>query len=706
MIKKLIVLILLISPLLSCSNEPWNSPYPSADATANTYYSSFNEPPKTLDPAQSYSVNETQLIAQTYEPPLQYDYLKRPYTLIPLSASQMPQIKRIKNKIVYTIQIKPGIFYQPHPAFAKDKNGNYINQNLSSEKIKSIKTLQDFKITGTRELTADDFVYEIKRLADPNVQSPIYSLMQEHILGFKEFNTAVKNARTKLRPDEYLDLEILPLEGAKALDRYTFQIILRDNYPQFIYWLTMPFFAPIPWEVDKFYQQPGMKERNITLAWYPVGTGPYYLIENNPNRAIVMEKNPNFHEEYFPSDGTLQDQQAGYLQLAGQRLPFISRLVLSLEKETLPRWNKFLQGYYDQSTISVDNFDQALRIEKNGEAKLTPEMLNKGIKLQVSSEPSIFYFGFNMLDPVVGGDSERARKLRQAITIIFNTEELIHIFLNGRGVPANGPLPPGVFGYRGGEEGLDAYIYDWQNRPIRKSLVEAKKWLAEAGYPNGIDPATHAPLVLNFDVPTTGDPQQLALLAWLQKQFSALGIHLYIRDTLYNRFQDKLHHGDAQIFGWGWVADYPDPENFFMLFYGPNSMAHAGGENAANYNNPEYDRLFLQMKSLPNNDERLALIDKMIDLLRHDRPWIWGYFPQRYALNQAWVYPYKVHQVAYNTLKYMKIDPKLRAAQRMKWNSPVLWPIGIFVLIILVSFIPMLLLYRKRLNQTILPPKD
>jgi oligopeptide transport system substrate-binding protein len=270
----------------------------------------------------------------------------------------------------------------------------------------------------------------------------------------------------------------------ELVDRYTYRIRLHGLYPQFTYWLAMPFFAPIPVEADQFYSQPGMKEKNITLDWYPVGTGPYMLTINNPNRKMVMERNPNFHGERYPSEGEPEDRKNGLLADAGKSLPFIDKVVFSLEKESIPAWNKFLQGYYDASGISSDSFDQAIQVSGQGEVALTDTMKEKGIRLVTGVAASTFYMGFNMRDPVVGGYTETARKLRQAISIAVDYEEFIAIFANGRGIPAQGPLPPGIYGYEPGKTGMNPYVYDWQNGKLkRKDITEAKRLLAEAGYP-------------------------------------------------------------------------------------------------------------------------------------------------------------------------------------------------------------------------------
>ena len=175
----------------------------------------------------------------------------------------------------------------------------------------------------------------------------------------------------------------------------------------------MPFFSPMPWEAEVFYGQPGLSDKNISLDWFPIGTGAYFLAENNPNRRMVLLRNPLFHFEAYPTEGEPVDKANGLLQDAGKPLPFIDKVIFMLEKETIPYWTKFLQGYYDASGIASDNFDQAIQFTGNGGMALTDSMQQKGIRLETAVQPSNFYLGFNMLDPTVGGTTEQARKLRQ-----------------------------------------------------------------------------------------------------------------------------------------------------------------------------------------------------------------------------------------------------------------------------------------------------
>ena len=698
---------------ISCDSS-WNNPYPRQESDQLVYYDSFSERPKHLDPVSSYSSNEYVFLGQIYEPPLQYHFLKRPYELIPLTATHLPTATYLdKNgeelsedsksedidRVRYKISIKPGILFQPHPAFAKDENNNYFYHDLDITDLKNINTLSDFDNTGTRELLASDYIYQIKRMAHPRIHSPIAGLMEKYIFGLDKFSITLKDIYKNKSDKRFLNLNDYSLSGVKLIDKHTFEIVLKEKYPQFLYWLSMSFFSPIPWEADLFYSQKGLVEKNISLDWYPVGTGPFMLTENNPNRRMVLERNPNFRGESFPIDGEDIDLNIGLLEDAGKKMPFIDKAIYSLEKESIPAWNKFLQGYYDTSGIVSDSFDQAIQFSAQGDAQLTDEMQQKGIKLLTATTVSTYYMGFNMADDLVGGDNERARLLRRAISIAVDYEEYISIFANGRGKPAQGPIPPGIFGHIPGEAGINPYIYYWGNdRAVRRPIKHAKELMQKAGYKNGINEVTGKPLVLNLDTPAAG-PGSKAAFDWLRKQFSKLGINLVIRATDYNRFQEKMRKGTAQIFQWGWNADYPDPENFFFLLYGPNAKINHNGENAANYKNEKFDLLFDQMKSMKNGHNRQKLIDQMVELVRYDAPWLWGYHPVGFSLHHDWYKNAKPNLMANNTLKYKRINPELRKEQRVIWNKPIWWPIVLIFIAVIIILLPAFISYRRKESE-------
>ena len=696
----LVVLSVVIS---GCDISQLNNPYAEDEKKLSILYSSFSERPKHLDPAVAYSSNEYGFIGQIYEPPYQYHYLKRPYQLVPLTAVKMPLIEyfdtqnqQLKEKFSdndiaytdYTIEIKPGIQYQPHPAFSQN------NFQLNLEQLNEINELTDFHQQASRELQAADYVYQIKRLAHPKIQSPIAEIMKHYIVGFDAFSKQVaKMDKTAIKT--------LSMEGVEVLSQYKYKIRIKGKYPQFRFWLAMPFFAPMPWEADVFYQQKGLKDKNITLDWFPVGTGPYYLAENNPNRRMVLAKNPHYHKEFYPLEGERGDKDKGLLEDAGKSLPFIDKVVYMLEKETIPYWNKFLQGYYDASGISSDSFDQAVQFTGAGDAQLTDSMKEKGIELQTSVTTSIFYMGFNMLDSVVGGDSERARKLRQAISIAIDYEEFIAIFMNGRGVPAQGLLPLGIYGHEDNKAGMNPYVYDWVNGQYqRKSIKDSEALMVQAGYKEGVDPKTGEALVLYFDT-TSVSVDDRPRMNWYRKQFEKLGIKLVIRPTDYNRFQEKMRNGSGQLFIWGWNADYPDPENFFFLLYGANGKVKHGGENAVNYHNPEFDRLFEQMRNMDDSEQRYQIIQKMQEIVRLDAPWVFGFHPKSFSLSHSWYKNLKPNLMANNRLKYTRIDAEIRTQKRELWNQAVIWPFMVALVAFILFLIPAVKAYKRRAMETV-----
>lgn len=744
--------ILATAVLLSaaCSQGALNDPYvdPKVDVSAQSdatvgstgnkkqpqvLYTAFTNRPKHLDPAQSYTSDEAEFTYQVYEPLFQYHYLKRPYSLEPLAAAEMPvpvfldaqgnvlsddaPAKSVVTS-VYTIKIKPGIKYQPHPAFARSELGELLYHNLGAEAAKYRSPL-DFKVQGTRELKAEDYLYEIKRLASPRIVSPILGHMGEYIQGLADLAKNLKAQDEALKKQmqakagalkikatdlPWLDLRKHELAGVKALDDHTLEIRINGKYPQFIYWLAMPFFAPVPWEADAFYSQKGFVDNNLVLDWWPVGTGPYMLTENDPNSRMVMSRNPHFRGEPYPSEGEAGDVEAGMLADAGKTMPFIDKVIFTREKEAIPYWNKFLQGYYDSSGVSSDTFDQAIRSSSDGSAGLTEEMQSKGIRLETSLATSIYYLGFNWLDPVVGGgngekDAVRARKLRQAIAIAVDWDEFSQIFTNGRAVPAHGPMVPGLFGHEPGEPGWNTQVFNIvDGKPVRKPISDAMKLLEEAGYPGGLDPSNKQPLTLALDT-TGGGPGDKARFDWYRKQFAKLNIQLEIRATDWNRFQEKIRKGNSQLFFLGWNADYPDPENFLFLLYGPNSRAKTAGENASNYSNPQYDRLFEQMKTMPNSPERAAIIAQMTDLVQDDVPWLFAFYPQNFGLIHEWFGNVKPNDLARNDIKYKRINTELREKAQSSWNSPVWWPVPLIVLTLLLFALPAYMSWKRRENQ-------
>ena len=687
-----------LSLLTACMDRSQliSSPHPAGAAAENTLYTAFTgRSPKTLDPTSSYSSDETPFTYQIYEPPLAYHYLKRPYVLIPNSLAALPEVVFLgkdgkpvtsaaaASHSVYTLKVQPNIQFQPHPAFVKDAAGQYAFHALTLADIEGKYSPWDFSQTATRNLTAHDFAYSIKRLATPRVPSPVAGHLGDYIEGLKPLSEKLLAADKALlkgrlptaRDKPFLDLRNFNLPDVTVVDDLTLTIKIKGVYPQFKYWLSMTFFAPIPWEAEAFYNQSGMVAHNLSLAQWPVGTGPFMMGTSIANRQHVLVRNPNYRGGTYPCEGEATDTALGLLKDCGKRTPFLDKVVFNLEKEAVPLEAKFLGGYYDLPEAQRGEYGSAYLVSIQDATEKGSVLKNRNISLPSHVDTSTFYSGFNWLDPVVGGGKTpeqalRNRKLRQAMAIAFDMEEYVSLFEADQAFIAQGPVPPGVFGFREGEAGLNTVVYDWvDGRAKRKSIAFAKQLMAEAGYPDGRDEKTGQPLVISLDVMGSGQATK-AQYEWEQKQFAKLGIQLEIRSTDYNRFQDKMSKGTAQLFNWGWQADYPDAENFLFLLYGPNAKASNGGENAINYSNPAFDAAFVKMKTLEDGPEKQALIDEMIAIARADSPSIWGRSPRSAGAYHQWVHNGKPTQMIRNLLQYIRIDAPLRVQKQAEWNQP------------------------------------
>ena len=720
-----------IALLAGCSVS--NEPVPEALLKENTFFTSYQETPKYLDSTSSYSNNETPWTYAVYEPPLKYHYLKRPYELIPRTLTQMPEITYLDKsgkklpanastdkiaQTVFKLNVQPGILYQPHPAFAKDAQGKLLYHALTEEDLKDKRTPYDFAQKGTRELTAYDYAYAIKRLATPRVKSPAFGFLSEKIVGLADYGKKIKSFNESLKTGKsareigpfghlpWIDFREHELPGVEVLDDHTLQIRVIGKYPQFKYWLAMTFFAPIAWEVDAFYSQPGMVRKNLIANTWPVGTGPYMLTEFVPNARMVLEKNPNYRGGVYPCEGEPSDRESGYLDDCGKRTPFIDKAVSIIEKEGTSVVTKFIQGYYDNPQIERGEPGIAYQVSIEDGTGRSKDILERKIKLPSTIQVGLWYFGFNWLDPVVGEGKTpeqkiRNRKLRHALAIAFDFEEYVAIFEDNRAKPNHSIVVPGLFGHD--KIGHNPLIYekDAQGNYKRRSIEEAKKLLAEAGYPNGRDAKTGKPLVINYDTQGVG-PGYKARLDWTVKQFEKLNIQVEVRNTDYNRFQDKMRKGAAQFFFWGWLADYPDPENFLFLLYGPNSKVAVDGENASNWRNDEFDALFAKMKDMEDTPERAALIQKMGQIMQEDMPLLYGWSEEYGGAFHQWVYNGKPSNIIRDQLQYLRIDPALRVQKIAEWNKPVWWPLFLIPVGLIAVSWPAWRAWRRRLQQSAL----
>lgn len=644
-----------------------NSPYPDSDDGLRVLYTPYSEPPKTLDPQVAYATVDHDVLSNVYETLLEYHYLRRPYHLIPALATEVPQPRpRADGSVAYAFMLRPGIVFGADPAFALGTPG-----------------------ATSRTLRASDVAFALERIADPAVGSPVLTTFAK-IRGLAAFGERLARLREEepgfaaLRIDEQ-HRRAGPVEGIRVEDPDRLEIVLDAPYPQILYWFAMPFTSPVPWEAVAWYDGTGGRPSFGAVA---VGTGPFRLARYDKRSRIVLDRNPDWwglrHPDApaarYPSDGEPEDAARGFLELAGRSLPLLDRIEMRLEKEPIPAFAKFMQGYYDRSVIPKESFDTTV-----SEGRLSPAMEARSMRLERSVRPGIYYLGFNMEDPVVGAPAgERGRRLRQAMSLAVDVPEFLRVFLNGRGIPAHSPIPPGIFGYDPG----------YRNRYRQLDLARARALLAEAGLAQGVDPSTGRALRLSFDTPDTSVQGRLRY-QFLIDGWKRLGLDVELAATSYNQFRDKVRQGAYQIFFWGWVADYPDPENFLFLLWTEMAQTRTGGPNTANFSDPRFDALFERLRSRPNDDQRAALIREAQRLLEEERPWIELFHPEDYALAHGWLAGMKPIGLPVPVWKYYAVDPEARASARKGWNRPVRWPALALAALATAAVAPAVVAWRR-----------
>jgi len=685
-----------------CDSSPWEK----GAAGRNLIYSAMIEnTPRHLDPTASYWSNDTLVTYQVYEPPYGYHYLKRPFELVPKSAEQVVKPQYVDKdghrladdapadqvaESVYEVPIKKGILYAPHPAFAKDAQGNYLYHHMKPGDLGERRAPTEFEQTGTRELVADDFVYALKRHATTRITTPIFGIFSEYVVGLREYGQLIKQEDAKLRQGTdpasqdkpFLDFRRWPLAGATAPEKHLLRIRVKGKYPQWKYWMQMTFMSPVPWEADAFYAQPGMAERGMSLDTWPVGTGPFMVTEFVKDRRIRMARNPNYRGEPYPCEGTAEDKARGMLEDCGKKTPFLDGILATVEREGTPQKNKFRDGYYDIEVFERTDTGKSYLVEMDDSDEVRADYQRKGFNFPQYNDVNSYIIGFNMIDPVIGwGDNaaqrERNRKLRQAISIAIDWEEYSKVFPKKAGQTAMSPLPQGIPGSReGAPEGVNPVTHKLvEGKYVRRSIEDARRLMVEAGYPDGRDAKTGKPLVINYDFYAPATPERKPEIDWVVRQFSKLDIQLEVRATDNNQFQDKVRKGKHQVFWLGWNADYPDAENFLFLMYGPNAKSVSDGENTANYQNPEYDELFAQLKTMDDGPAKQQVIDKMVAILQRDAPWSFGFYPYASAAVHGWVKNSKPAILIRDHGRYLRLDTPQRVASLASWNAPIWWPL-------------------------------
>ncbi|HEX4922566.1 MAG TPA: ABC transporter substrate-binding protein [Bdellovibrionales bacterium] len=553
----------------------------------NSVSHSFNANVKGLDPVQASDVYTHEVVAQISEGLFQYHYLKRPFELEPLLADGMPQVS--KDGLTYTFKIKKGVRFADDAAFPDGKG---------------------------REVTAEDFIYSWKRVADPASQGEGFWIFDGKIKGLNEWRT------TKPKVDY-----AAAVEGLQAPDKHTLVVKLTKPYYQFMYVLAMSYTMVVPREAVEKY---GAEYLN-----HPVGTGPFMLKEWVRNNKIVLVRNPNFRGETYPTEGAPGDKEAGLLADAGKPIPFVDEVVFNELPEDQPRWLTFLKGNADFNSPPKDNFDQMIE-----GGKLKKEWVDKGLKVLTGPELDVVYDVLNTEDPVLG----KSKYLRQAMSHAINRKLMIEKLYNGRALIAEGPIPPNI-------EGYDP---NFKSPYSEYNVEKAKELLKKANLGD-------KQIEINYETTNSATARQFA--EFVQQEMAAIGIKLNIKINTWPEMMEKNKKKKAQMFGMAWQGDYPDAENFLQLFYGPNE---APGPNSSNFKNKEFDELYKKAASLPPGAERTRLYQRMRDIVVEEVPWIFKAHRLMYMVHHGWLHNLKYDKLVATRMKYLRVDAEKRAEMKGK----------------------------------------
>ncbi len=551
----------------------------------------------TLDPGQSRDVYSHQIISQICETLYQYHFLKRPYEIVPLVAEDMPEVS--DDKLTYTIRLKKEVLFADDKCFPQGKG---------------------------RELKAEDFVYAIKRVANVKYLSQNWAMFDNRIVGLDEFREYTKTCESEEDVDYSKEVE-----GLLAVDDYTLVVKLKRPWPQFVATaLADNVTSPIAGEATDYYGK--------DIVSHPVGTGPFMLKQWRRGSYLELVRNPSFRGELYPSEGEPGDAEAGYLDDAGKMMPFADRIVWTIIEEYQPAWFLFLQGKLDGSVIPKDNSSEVFA--ETGE--MTPKMEQLKIQLKTFNDPSTFWVGFNMQDPVLG----KNKPLRLAINRAIDRDKFNELFFNGRHLVAHGFIPPL----------MDSYDPNISERGYAKyDPNEGRNLLKEAeAIQGGKIPK------LKLAVPGT-DSFSRQMGQFLQRQIEDIGLELELDFMDWPTYQEKVNTRSAQLFTAGVSASITDSEDFLGLFYGKN---WAPGSNKFNYANKQFDKLYETATIVFDSPKRQKIYRQMEIMVLEDCPAAFLNHRVAYVLTHSWYKNYKPHAFAFGLSKYRRVNLEERAAYK------------------------------------------
>lgn len=556
-----------------------------------------------FDPAKITDLYSRMITPHIFEGLYTYDQLARPAVLKPLTAAALPE--SADEFRTWTVRLRPGTYFADDAAFKGRR----------------------------RELVAEDYVYAIKRFADPAVNSPAWSEIEElELLGLNEYHEQIRKSGKPFDYDK-------PIEGLRALDRYTLRLRTRETRPRLMEVFAQgDLYGAVAREVIEAY--PGE-----TMA-HPVGTGPFMLKQWRRSSLMVLERNPGYRERFYDQEvqpaADDAEGQALKARFKGRRLPMVDRVEVSIIEENQPRWLSFLSGDFDFIERTPEDFiHQAM---PNG--KIAPNLGKQGKQAYRTVASDVLFTVFNMEDPLVGGYTPEKIALRRAISLSMDVERELRVLRRGQAVQAQSLYMPGTTGF---EADYKSENSDFD--PGRaKALLDLYGYLDRDGdgwreLPDG------RPLVL--ESLTTPESFQRQIDEVYQKNLAAIGLRITYRTAKWPENLKSLRAGRYQIWSLGTSAAKPDGQDSLARMY----SGQIGAQNYARFRLDAVDRLYEQASHMADGAERLKVFAET-------RRYAAAYMPYKYRghrfltdIAQPQMLGYRRPQFWQNWWEYIDIDP-------------------------------------------------
>jgi ABC-type transport system substrate-binding protein len=526
-----------------------------ASAARKVLRVAFNSAETGFDPVKLSDLYSRTVTAHIFEAPYEYDPLARPAQLRPRTAAGMPG--HSADYRTWTVKLQPGIRFADDAAFGG----------------------------RPRELVAQDYVYTLKRFADPANASPVWSFIESYgVLGLAEARQA---AMARKQPFDY-DREI---EGVRALDRHTLQFRLRDPRPRFPALLAGgDVFGAVAREVVERYAG--------TVAEHPVGTGPFRLRQWRRNSLIVLERNPAFRTMRYDAEPAAGDAagQALLAQFKGRTLPLVDEVHISIIEEEQPRWLSFLNGQLDALAGSYGALPGSFAPMAMPNGQLAPHLARRGITAwrQLNSDVILTYF--NMEHPVVGGYAPAQVALRRAIGLAMDAEREVRLIRRGQAIPAQSVMIPHTTGYDPAFKSENG-----DHDPARANALLDLYGYADRNGDGWRERPDGAPLTLELAT----QPEQIyrEFDEQFRRDMQDIGVRVRFITGQWPEQLKQARAGKLMMWMLGSSASQPDGQDVLQRLHGPQ----AGGQNLARFKLPAFDAVYDRLSALPDGAEREAL---------------------------------------------------------------------------------------------------